>query len=146
MPKTEFCEYDIEDETSDSQEYSPDLERQLLLFATGFLGELKYIAKKYMVDFFSTQSFHQGGRIPYALLNNSSNVSMIINYDIIRGVDLAYSLLGNHLSTQDNKDPQEDIRLVVEILNKLSTANVPQQFAGGMILLYLKFVEGVEIG
>jgi hypothetical protein len=146
MASIDFCDCELEEDSLEAADYNPDLERQLLLFATSFVGELKYIAKKYMVDFFAQQSFHQGGKIPYALLNDNSNLSMVINYDIIRGVDLAYHSLKTHDVSQDYTDSQEDIRLVVDILNKLSAANIPQQFAGGMILLYLKFVEGVHIG
>jgi hypothetical protein len=143
----EFCEYDLEDDDcTDSADFSPEQEKQLVLFATSFFGELKYIAKKYINDFFAQESFHQGGKIPRALLNNNSNISMVINYNINTGVDQAYHCLKQHGFSESSSGITEDIMLVVNILNKLSAANVPQQFAGGMILLYLNLVEGVDIG
>lgn len=145
---TSFCdlEYDDCDEYDDFLDISQEQEKHLILFATSFFGEVRYIAKKYMNDFFAQESFHQGGKIPKMLLNNNSNVSMVINYDITRGVDQAYRHLKEHGLSDSSSDAPEDIKLIVSILNKLSASNVPQQFAGGMILLYLKLVEGVEIG
>jgi len=37
-----------------------------------------------------------------------------------------------------------DIKLVTQILNFLARSGIPQQFAGGMMILYLEFVEGVR--
>lgn len=142
----DFCDTDFDDDI-DLSELDPDVERELVSFATGFLGELKYIAKKYIIDFFEGETFHQGGKIPSSLLLKDTHVSMVINYDIVKGVNRAYQYLGAHdLPPSSANEVAEDIKLVLAILNKLCAASVPQQFAGGMVLLYLKLVEGVEIG
>lgn len=142
----DFCDTDFDDDT-EFVELNPDVERELVSFATGFLGELKFIAKKYISGFFEREAFHQGGKIPNSLLLKDAHVSMVINYDIVKGVNSAYHYLAAHdLPPNSANDVAEDIKLVLAILDKLAEAGIPQQFAGGMVLLYLKLVEGVEIG
>jgi len=139
--------YDDEDFSENASETSPEQERELLLFATGFFSELNYIVRGYMTDFFKNETFSQGGKIPYSLLLSNKNVSMVMNYDIIRSVDEAYHRLSDFdLSCGSPSDTAEDIKLVVGILDKLAQANIPQQLAGGMMLLYLDLVEGVDFG
>ena len=144
---------DFKDDFEDSYEdcshetYSPEQEQELLLFASGFFGDLKYLAKQYILSFFKDKRLHSGGKIPTILLLSDSHISMVVNYDIIRSVKKAYSCLESHESSFCNLgEVTGDIRLVSGILNSLSASDIPQQFAGGMMLIYLKFVEGVEIG
>jgi hypothetical protein len=139
-----FDEYD--DEIPDGT-YSPEQERELLFFATGFMGELKYIAKQCISSFFQDRDFHCGGKIPCSLLSKDDHVLTVINYDIINSLNTAYEALKNHELPQNCvNDMPEDIKLVLKILDELAINNVPQQFAGGMMILYLKLIEGIEIG
>lgn len=151
--KTKSYLDDFKDDFEDNYEecsyetYSPEQEQELLLFATSFFGDLKYLAKQYISSFFKDKRLHSGGKIPKILLLSDSHISMVVNYDIIKSVKKAYSCLENHESSVCNLgEVTGDIRLVSGILNSLSASNIPQQFAGGMMLIYLKFVEGVEIG
>jgi hypothetical protein len=139
---------EIEEFDADApSQYSPEQELELLYFATGFMGEVKYIAKQYILSFFKDKCFCYGGSIPYSLLVSEQSLSLVINYNIINSVAKAYDSLRNHdLPLNDAKDLSEDIKLVLKVLNDLASSNIPQQFAGGMMLLYLKFVEGVQIG
>lgn len=73
-----------------------------------------------------------------------------MNYDIIKGVDHAYVALKDLVSSEEEArasltgDATADIKLVTKTLNFLARSGVPQQFAGGMMVLYLEFVEGVR--
>jgi hypothetical protein len=145
----QFCDDFLEEDTQQdiNDEYSAEQERELLFFATGFSGEVKYIAKEYIFSFFSDKNFFCGGRIPKRILLDNSHVLMVIEYDISRSVQKAYDCLKEHsISKEFLGEVTGDIRLVSSILNDLSISRVPQQFAGGMLLLYLKLVEGIEIG
>ena len=77
---------------------------------------------------------------------------MVMNYDIIMGIDHAYSALEKTIPFEELErarntgETTSDIVLVNETLYMLSQSGVPQQFAGGMMILYLEFIEGVEVG
>jgi len=137
-----FCLEDVDfDDDVEELEVSPDVEQKMLLLATCFLGEVRDIARNYMVSFFKRKNFSEGGRIPAPVLLSGTNVSMVINYDITESVDQAYKSLEGF----SNNENFNDVEFVVSILNELSDSGIPQQFAGGMLLLYLKLVEGLEI-
>lgn len=117
-----------------------------------FTANVKILAKKYIEDFFKDKMLHCGGKIPKSFLNSDRRVSMVMNYDIIMGIDHAYSALEKTIPFEELErarntgETTSDIVLVNETLYMLSQSGVPQQFAGGMMILYLEFIEGVEVG
>lgn len=135
---------DYEDETFES---SQEQEKELLDFATGFFSDLTYLISQYIQCFFKDKSFCCGGKIPKNILTTDRNISIVANYDIINGVQRAYSSLKEHPSFQESLgEVTGDIRLVSSILQELAKSNIPQQFAGGMMLLYLELIVGIDIG
>lgn len=132
------------------EHYSPEAEARLKTFAQDFHHDLKALAKQYMEQFFKDKSLHCGGKIPRSLLYTEQNLSMVMNYDISKGVDHAYGALEPLLSPEEIRisrqtgEATRDIKLVNETLNLLARSGVPQQFAGGMLILFLRFVEGVD--
>ena len=138
------CDFDDYEEES---EYSQEQEKEMLFFATAFYGDAKYLAKQYIYQFFQDKRLFCGGKIPYKLLLEDNNISIVLDYDIINSVKRAYNSLKDHsVSSESLGEVTGDIRLVSGILADLAKSNVPQQFAGGMMLLYLKLVEGINIG
>lgn len=146
---------DFEDDQDDFEVdggYSFEQESELRVFAKRFQGNVTALAKEYIVHFFCDKMMHCGGKIPKSLLLSEKRISMVLNYDIIKGVEGAYQVL-EYLATREDKlmakitgEVTSDIKLVNETLNLLARSCIPQQFAGGMLLLYLEFVEGVDIG
>lgn len=132
--------------------YTPEQESQLRGFAKRFHGDVSGMVRGYMEQFFKDKMFHCGGRIPKSLLFTEHRISLVLNYDIVRGVERAYESLSGTVTAAEkelvklNGDVTSDIKLVNETLNLLARSCIPQQFAGGMMLLYLEFVEGVDIG
>jgi hypothetical protein len=145
MSKNDFMdEYKDFDEIS---EYSQEQEKELLYFATGFFGDLKCLIRQYIEHFFQDKTFYCGGKIPKNILITDRNISIVANYDIIKGVQRAYSSLKEDpISLECLGEVTGDIRMVSSILDNLAKSSVPQQFAGGMMLLYLELVVGVDIG
>lgn len=138
------CYDDFEEELS---EYSQEQEKELLDFATGFFGDLRCLVSQYIQQFFKDKSFSGGGKIPNSILVTDRNISIVANYDIIKGVQRAYSNLKEHpLASESLGEVTGDIRLVSSILQELAKSSIPQQFAGGMMLLYLELVIGIDIG
>lgn len=107
-------------------------------------------AKAHIDAFFADKQMYCGGAIPKRLLHDPDRVSMVINYNIIRGVDHAYTLLEHAISEQEimdaarTGDSTKDIKLVNETLKLLAQYRVPRQFAGGILVMYLELVEGAE--
>lgn len=146
-------ENNLENETAEvSDGYSPEQEAELRGFARRFQGDVRVLVRGYMEQFFSDKMLHCGGKIPNSLLFAERRISLVLNYDIVRGVERAYNYL-EHMATPEavekaklNGEVTDDIKLVNETLNLLARSCIPQQFAGGMMLLYLEFVEGINIG
>ena len=138
-------EVDFDEEAPDGQEYAPEQEAQIKTFAQDFFSDVKALAKQYMEQFFGDKMLHCGGKIPKSFLFAERRISMVLNYDIIKGVERAYKALDNQ-EKLNSGEVTDDIKLVNETLNLLSRSGIPQQFAGGMMCLYLEFIEGIDIG
>jgi hypothetical protein len=134
------------------EEYTPEQERVIKVFAQDFYSDVKALAIQYMEHFFQDKMLHCGGKIPKSLLFSERRVSMVLNYDIIKGIERAYKYLEPMLRAKDVEaakqtgEATDDIKLVNETLSLLARSGVPQQFAGGMMCLYLEFIEGINIG
>jgi hypothetical protein len=146
MLKIDFSE-DFDCFDDEYRDFSQEQDKELLDFATNFFGDLKCLINQYLQQFFKDKDFHCGGKISKAILNTDRNISIVANYDIINGVQKAYSSLEKHpLSSESLGEVTGDIRLVSSILQELARSSVPQQFAGGMMLLYLELIMGIDIG
>jgi len=135
----------------EAQEYTPEQEAEIKVFAQEFFGDVKSLARQYMEQFFKDKMLHCGGKIPRSFLFAERRISMVMNYDIIKGVERAYKSLEKTMPVDADQAKQsgeatDDIKLVNETLNLLARSGIPQQFAGGMMCLYLEFIEGVDIG
>lgn len=147
MPKLKDIVFDEYCDEFEESLYSEEQEKELLSFAISFFGDLKCLIKKYIECFFQDKKFFCGGKIPKNILITDRNISMVANYDIIKSVKRAYVSLENHpISMKSLGEVTGDIRMVSSILSELAVASVPQQFAGGMMLLYLELIMGVDIG
>lgn len=144
----------FEDEAKKNEKdeyYSPEREAAMKLFAQDFFGDVKVLAKQYIEQFFNGKMHHCGGKIPKSFLFAERRVSMVLNYDISTGVQCAYKALGPTLNDRDleiaklSGEMTSDIKLVTEVLSLLAKSGVPQQFAGGMMMMYLEFIEGIDI-
>jgi hypothetical protein len=119
-------------------------------FSRTFQKDVRALARHYIEQFFSDKMFYCGGSIPKYFLFSDCRVSMVLNYDITRGVKRVYK----YLEPLYNIDPKnkssgetgEDVLMVLKALNMLEKAGVPQQFAGGMMCMYIELVEGIDIG
>jgi hypothetical protein len=162
MPTATMTWQDVLDEREDQPQqeedgcqtddrYSPEAEAQLRSFAQDFYGDVRVLTRQYMEQFFSNKMLHCGGKIPRSLLYTDTHISMVMNFDISKGVDRAYEALEPLLSPEEvalskqTGEATSDIKLVNDTLNLLARSGIPKQFAGGMMLLYLKFVEGIEV-
>lgn len=144
-----------EDENEDGEEidetFVDDLNpRELQKFTEQFTHKVRELALDYIDKFFNDKKLCSGGKIPKYMLHCPKRISMVMNYDIAKGVNHAYRVLKEMVTPEEERrasntgEATQDIKLVNETLNLLSRSGVPQQFAGGMMILYLEFCEGVN--
>lgn len=136
-------DYDNQDCTEDQNKFYDE-------FSKSFQKDVHALAKHYIEQFFCDKMFHCGGAIPKYFLFTDWRISMVLNYDITKGVKRAYEVLEPLYNIDPNSRPTgetgEDVLVVINTLNMLEKAGVPQQFAGGMMCMYLELVEGIDIG
>lgn len=154
MRQEAYLDEDENDEDEDDSEAKvlPEQENSIRIFAQNFYEDVKVLAIQYVEYFFNDKKHHSGGKIPKSLLLAERRISMVMNYDIIQGVERAYKYLEKEMTAKEIEEARQsgettsDIKLVNSILGLLARSGVPQQFAGGMMCLYLEFIEGVNIG
>ena len=109
---------------------------------------------KYYINVFFNNKISKNGNTTKDLVKCPHSLSTVINTSVISGVQKAYKALNNYIivtqedmnKAKKNGDVTQEIKLVNETLKSLHKAGVPQQFAGGMMVLYLEFCEGVSFG
>lgn len=145
----EYEEYEVD--LSESNVSAENLNsRELEQFTEQFADKVRELAVNYIDKFFDGKKMCSGGKIPKYMLHCPKRISLVMNYDIIKGVDHAYRILSDMVSPEEESrasiigEATQDIKLVNETLNLLARSGVPQQFAGGMMILYLEFCEGVR--
>jgi hypothetical protein len=108
------------------------------------------LAKRRIDEFFADKQMHCGGSIPKRLLHDPQRVKCVVNYSISKAVTRCYAALKHTITDAERAaarktgDSTRDIKLVNEALKLMARSCVPQEFAGGMLMMYLEFVEGVE--
>jgi hypothetical protein len=146
-------------EDSDDQDIPEEIQAINILSDMGvqtvsdFKKDTEDLAKYYINVFFNNKRF-KNGNTTKDLMKCSHNLSTVVNTSIISGVQRAYKALNNYIivtqedmnKAKKNGDVTQEIKLVNETLKSLHKAGVPQQFAGGMMILYLEFCEGVSFG
>ena len=152
-------DYDCDYEDFDCNEEPEELQALNLLndlnveSIDDFRGDAAGLASHYIKIFFKDKFLHESNVDNYNLLDENK-VLTVINTSVICGVQKAYKALENYIiitqedinKAKKNGDVTEDIKLVNETLKSLYKAGVPQQFAGGMMILYLEFCRGINFG
>jgi len=116
-----------------------------------YANHVQDFATQQILRFFSDKELHCGGKIPHSLLSNPKRVNLVINLDLDSSVKIFYDHSEKIISEYDlakskrTGEASWDIIIVNEVLRLLSTSGIPQQFSGGMLLIYLELVKGYDI-
>jgi len=138
----EYGVHDVDVESSDNKRF-------LEAFANDFPKDSEALVKQYMEYFFADKNLHCGGSVPKSILLNHRRVSMVLDYDICKAADRVYKYTSSNKELDDDDEKESfsnDIDLFLKALKTLQNALIPKQFLGGMICLYVEFIEGVYIG
>lgn len=110
-------------------------------YETEYLEEIRGLARDYMKRFFSNKSMYCGGKIQNRNLLTDGNVTTVLTSEISEAIDLSHELLENSGEIIVSKNSDK----IIEILNSIAKFRIPKEFAGGMLLLYLHFCEGIVV-
>lgn len=136
----------------------PNDQRKFLdRFAETFQENSQELAIQVINRFFEDKMFFIGGKIPKNLLFDKKAISMVLNFDVSHGVELAHESLPKKCrppkydsSSKKSYEPKDDVdfttMFILDLLKLIEKSGVPQQFVGGIMCLYILLVEGHDIG
>lgn len=139
------CDYDVD---ADLEDFSCDTEQtDPTQHLQSFFKEIEPIIKQCIKNYFFDKNLHNGKKIENSLLELSYYSSLLFNTSLSDAVIKAYALIEEYdflSSTQDQNVVGEDIMYMLELLRDIQKIT-PQEFVGGMILMHLELIEGIEI-
>lgn len=98
--------------------------------------------------FFADKAWHLGGKIPPRLIFNHNNFRIVNNISLENAIKIAYRSLERASYLCMSKKPvvkNTDIKLCLKIIKDCEIKGIPYLYIGGMLILYLKLCEKVEI-
>lgn len=141
------CEQELEKIQLKSQAESVLREIQVTK-SKHFKKDIKKIAKYYIKKFFKNKKDINGRKLKIEDLYSKEKIEKLININILESTKIIYPILGREdkYNRKDKKeDVTKDIKLVNETLKKIYKFKIPQQFAGGILLVYLEVCKGIKI-
>lgn len=144
LPMEDFVD-SFEDNFDDFD--SKDFETQDEGKFSGFLEEIKPIIKKAMSNYFYDKELHNGDPIDVSLFELSHYTNLVMNTNIIDGVNNAYKIIEDNqfINTDESFGSiEKDVVYMIDLIKNIQR-RVPQDFVGGMILMHLELVEGLEV-
>lgn len=144
LKNEEFYEEDFYEEEEPETEVAEIIEADD--FLKFFTGDIDRLASECIEKFFKDKEMHYGGPIPVKMITANNYIKLVVQSDISNSVDKAYALLsdcGIDCEVKNENITSDDVRLVLQILDKCVQSNIPKCFRGGLILMYLEFCEGI---
>lgn len=141
------CEQELEKIQLKSQAESVLREIQVTK-AKHFKKDIKKIAKYYIKKFFKNKKDINGRKLKIEDLYSKEKIEKLININILESTKIIYPILGRedrYTCKDEKEDVTKDIKLVNETLKKIYKFKIPQQFAGGILLVYLEVCKGIKI-
>jgi hypothetical protein len=112
-----------------------------------FLAEIEPIIKQCIKNYFFDKNLKDGRKISNEILELPYYLSLLVNTTVSDGVNKAYNIMEDNsflVSESDQNNIAEDVRYMINLIKKVQR-HIPQEFVGGMILMHLELIEGMEI-
>jgi hypothetical protein len=141
------CDFEDELEAEDRNVLIPDDPAEEAELLVAIKEDATEIVTDCIIRFFVDKKMHYGGPIPQRLILSRNYIKLVANATICDCIDRAYEMLKNcGLNCESSEGlVAEDIRLVIGILEKCNKKHIQQRFAGGILLMYLEFCEGLDV-
>lgn len=102
-------------------------------------------AKRHMIQFFENKTTCEGNPISMDRLLTTDNIEMVASASIEEAMEIIYSAIScDDIDDDDSGLIGDDVKIVLSALKRCSEARVPQEFVGGMTLLYLELCKGLN--
>jgi hypothetical protein len=140
-----------EEEQKKEEEYQEiECEEQPVQNCDVFFEQVVESVVEKIDNFFATQQMHYGGPISTKMLHSPHYISRVLNTDISDGVCAAYAALGfprqsEHFNEKQRKMFDKAQKLIETTLTNLAKSGIPKVYAGGILLMWLELVKGVEV-
>lgn len=100
--------------------------------------------------FFSRKQWYAGGPIPPELIHTKRNYNLVKNIDIVHAIDIGYNgisktMKNNGKLARTQRELDLDIYLALRVIHQCERMGIPQDYIGGLFLLYLELCEKVEL-
>jgi hypothetical protein len=126
------CDFEddlLEDELIENQNFSL------------FYEKINLLISKNIKSYFSDKKLKNGGDINKSIYKCEHYIDMLFRTHMSDAILIAY----RNMQEYNIKDNDEDeIRYVLKIIKNIQK-HVPQDFVGGMLLMHLELIEGIEI-
>jgi cell fate (sporulation/competence/biofilm development) regulator YlbF (YheA/YmcA/DUF963 family) len=111
-----------------------------------FFSEITPIIKKCINKYFFEKTLYDGSQIDKEILELQYYTELLLNTNMLDGVSKAYKMIDeyNFLEENLNDSISPEIRYMIKLIERVQKY-VPQEFVGGMILMHLELIEGMEI-
>jgi hypothetical protein len=109
--------------------------------------ELKPLVQTVIKNYFIDKKLHNRSKIEDHLLELPYYTNLLIKTGFSDAIQHAYELMADNgfmqgESSGDNLS--EDVKYMLDLMKKIQKW-VPKEFVGGMILMHLELIEGIEI-
>ena len=135
---TQVLDFDCEIEDFDYLESQNDI--------NSFFSEISPIIKKCINNYFFEKNLYDGSKIDKEILELPYYTELLLNTNMLDGVSKAYKMIDEYDFLEENSTDSisPEIRYMIKLIEKVQKY-VPQEFVGGMILMHLELIEGMEI-
>ena len=135
-------EFDSLDQEFELDKNSPDSR-----FISSFYKDIEPIIRTCIHNYFADKKLHDGRKISKDILDLPYYLDMVIKTTVSDGVNKAYAIMEDNnfqFSKQSGLVVEDEIKYMVKLIEKISKW-VPQEFVGGMILMHIELIEGMEV-
>lgn len=108
-------------------------------------------SREYITKFFSGRTYWRGGEIPRRLLEADFAVYLVAKAGCNLGPQLFHEMLDAHaaagrpLEGLGDNDTLKRGRLYIQLADECRQMNIPQEYSGGLVVLWLWLCRGVRL-
>lgn len=143
--ETNYYEDPAQPQTEEREEELPEILDES--FFGDFLPDVQATIRDLIGRYFDGKEMYCGGEIPKSVLHAEEYVSLVLNTDVISGMDIVYDAIARsgQYQTESEHGVSEDVKHVIDLIHEIKKFGVPKPFITGILLMHLELCEGMSI-
>jgi len=135
----------LEEPPAEQEETCPEILDET--FFGDFLLDIQATIRDLIDRFFVGREMYCGGEIPKSVLHADEYVSLVLNTDVINGMDIVYDAIARsgQYQTEFEHGVSDDVKHVIDLIHEIKGFGVPKPFITGILLMYLELCEGMSV-